>query len=130
MYKKRQLATKTEIRIHMAASYFAFVSRDPYEIAKAIGVTPNPVKQWAKTERWHDALDLVGYKGDRTLITKRPGRKSSKARERAYMAYQMLPEGLTPAEKRKRLRDATGESGNTVYNWVRQFESEKEGKPC
>ena len=43
-------------KIHAAATYFAFVSRDITAIAKAFGVDTRTIRRWAKDEEWEIAL--------------------------------------------------------------------------
>ena len=60
----------TTIKIHAAAFYFVYTSRDLHEIANVFGVTEYAVRKWAKTPQWEKALDVFGYTGDRDFITK------------------------------------------------------------
>ena len=56
-------------KIHAAATYFAFVSRDITAIAKAFGVDTRTIRRWAKDEEWEIALGNVNYTGDRSFET-------------------------------------------------------------
>ena len=46
----------TTIKIHAAAFYFVYTSRDLHEIANVFGVTEYAVRKWAKTPQWEKHL--------------------------------------------------------------------------
>ena len=64
-------------KIHAAATYFAFVSRDINAIAKAFGVDTRTIRRWAKENEWEIALGNVNYTGDRSFETQ-PARNTQR----------------------------------------------------
>ena len=56
-------------KIHAAATYFAFVSRDISEIAQAFSVDTRTIRRWQKDKEWDVALGNVNYTGDRSFET-------------------------------------------------------------
>lgn len=60
---------KPIVKIHCAAAYFAFVSRDINEIAEAFDTSDRTIRRWAEDPEWEAALDACGYTGDRNFET-------------------------------------------------------------
>ena len=60
---------KPIVKIHCAAAYFVFVSRDINEIAETFGTSNRTIRRWAEDEEWETALDACGYTGDRNFET-------------------------------------------------------------
>ena len=56
-------------KIHCAATYFVFVSRDINEIAETFDTSDRTIRRWAEDEEWETALDACGYTGDRNFET-------------------------------------------------------------
>ena len=64
-------------KIHAAACYFAFVTRDIKAIASYFDVNERTIRRWAKDEEWQIALQACGYTGDRNFEVK-PYRDASR----------------------------------------------------
>ena len=56
-------------KIHCAAAYFVFVSRDINEIAAAFDTSNRTIRRWAEDPEWDAALNACGYTGDRNFET-------------------------------------------------------------
>ena len=57
----------TTIKIHAVAFYFANISQDLRDIAKATGLGERQIRRYAETSEWQTALDVFGYTGDRNF---------------------------------------------------------------
>lgn len=60
---------KPIVRIHCAATYFVFVSRDINEIAETFGTSDRTIRRWTEDPEWETALDACGYTGDKSFET-------------------------------------------------------------
>ena len=116
-------------KIHAAATYFAFVSRDITAIAKAFGVDTRTIRRWAKDEEWEIALGNVNYTGDRSFETqpyRDTERDAGDTFEKARTLYiEALNTGV-PKHKLARLAaEATGLTPRRIRNWANRYGWEK-----
>ena len=103
-------------KIHCAACYFAFVSRDRDDIAKAFGVNPRTVTHWTETPEWESALDACGYSGERNF------RRTSKLRNRAREAYQTaLDNGVAKHQLATVAAKEVGLDARKMRDWARRY---------
>ena len=112
-------------KIHAAATYFAFVSRDISEIAQAFSVDTRTIRRWQKDAEWEIALQNVNYTGDRSFDTQ-PFRDTQRdAGDTFEKARQIYIEALRNGEPKHRLATiaakATGLTPRRIRNWARQF---------
>lgn len=56
-------------KLPVAAHQFAKVSRDINEIANTVQVSERTIRRWAETPEWTHALNIWGYRGDRSFET-------------------------------------------------------------
>ena len=124
---------KSIAKIHAAATYFAFVSRDINAIAQALGVDTRTIRRWAKDEEWEIALGNVNYTGDRNFETqpyRDTERDAGDTFEKARTLYiEALNTGV-PKHKRARLvAEATGLTPRRIRNWANRYGWAKEMKP-
>ena len=121
-------------KIHAAATYFAFVSRDITAIAQGVsGVDTRTIRRWAKDEEWEIALQNVNYTGDRSFETqpyRDTERDAGDTFEKARTLYiEALNTGV-PKHKRARLvAEATGLTPRRIRNWANRYGWAKEMKP-
>ena len=93
---------KPIVKIHCAAAYFVFVSRDINEIAETFGTSNRTIRRWAEDEEWETALDACGYTGDRNFETQ-PYRDTERDAgglfEKAREAYTVAMESGEPKHR-------------------------------
>ena len=115
----------TTIKIHAAAFYFVYTSRDLHEIANVFGVTEYAVRKWAKTPQWEKALDVFGYTGDRDFITKPTRdtvRDAGETFEKARKVYLEAMRNGEPTHKLATLAgEAVGLSRRRIHAWAQQY---------
>lgn len=59
------------VKIHAAAAYFAFRSRELQQIAKAVDVSEQTIRRWRDNEpEWEKTFQTIGYKGTRLFKKK------------------------------------------------------------
>ena len=120
-------------KIHAAATYFAFVSRDITAIAQAFGVDTRTIRRWAQDEEWEIALQNVNYTGDHSFETQ-PYRDTERdAGDTFEIARTLYIKALNtgvPKHKRARLAaEATGLTPRRIRNWANRYGWAKEMKP-
>lgn len=58
-----------DLKLPVAAHYFATVSQDINKIADTAQVSKRTIRRWAETPEWELALNIWGYEGDRSFET-------------------------------------------------------------
>ena len=115
----------TTIKIHAAAFYFVYTSRDLHEIANVFAVTEYAVRKWAKTPQWEKALDVFGYTGDRDFITKPTRdtvRDAGETFEKARKVYFQASRNGVPTHKLATLTgEAVGLPRRRIHAWATQY---------
>ena len=130
MPKKKDLA-----KIHGAAVYFAFVSRDIKEIAATFSVTDRTIRRWCEEEpEWGKALDACGYDEDRAFETKPtrdPSREVSKLYIKARTEYRILHQSGCPQHKLASLvaSNVKGLSQRRIREWAKKYAWLQEADP-
>lgn len=56
-----------DLKLPVAVYHFAKVSRDINKIANTVQVSERTIRRWAETPEWKLALNIWGYKGDRSF---------------------------------------------------------------
>ncbi len=112
-------------KIHAAATYFAFVSRDITAIAQAFSVDARTIRRWAKDEEWEIAMQNVNYTGERSFETqpyRDTERDAGDTFEKARTLYiEALNTGV-PKHKLARLAaKATGLTPRRIRNWANRY---------
>ena len=113
---------KSTTKIHCAAAYFAFVSRDITQIANAFGVNDRTIRRWAEDEEWQTALDACGYTGDRSFqlkLTRDTQRDAGDIFEKTREAYQnAIREGHPKHRWATIAAEAVGIRRRRVHQWA------------
>lgn len=106
-------------KIYAAATYFAFVSRDPNQIAKAFNQkNVRTVLRWAETEEWEEGLDACGYTGDRSFAYV-PAHDDFSEAHTVYVASIVLG---VPKHKRATLTaERVGLDPRDVRRWAKKY---------
>ena len=124
---------KSIAKIHAAATYFAFVSRDINAIAQVFGVDTRTIRRWAKDPHWEIALDTVNYTGERSFETqpyRDTERDAGDTFEKARTLYIEARNTGVPKHKRARLvAEATGLTPRRIRNWANRYGWATEMKP-
>ena len=120
-------------KIHAAATYFAFVSRDINAIAQVFGVDTRTIRRWAKDPHWEIALDTVNYTGDRSFETqpyRDTERDAGDTFEKARTLYiEALNTGVPKHKLASLTAKATGLTPRRIRNWANRYGWAKEMKP-
>ena len=119
-------------KIHAAAYYFAFISRDIDEIADAFGVSTDTIRKWEKTPEWENALSAFGYEGERSFASV-PKRDTIRERpeelEKAREVYLELLAAGEPLHRLPRLvEEQTGIPRRNVFEWAKRYNWRDEDK--
>ena len=113
---------KPIVKIHCAAAYFAFVSRDINEIADAFNTSNRTIRRWADDPEWEAALDACGYTGDRSFETQ-PYRDTERDAgglfEEAREAYTVAVKSGEPPHKLATIAaEAVDLPRRRVHDWA------------
>ena len=115
---------KPVAKIHAAAAYFVFVSRDPKQIAKAFNLkNVRTVHRWAETEEWEEVLDVCGYEGDRAFqhlpVSDTEGGTSFEDARQAYL--KTARDGVPQSQRAAVAAEAVGMTARKIRDWARRY---------
>ncbi|RKU28752.1 hypothetical protein C6497_08310 [Candidatus Poribacteria bacterium] len=113
-------------KIHGAAFYFAYISRDKKIIAEHFQVSVRTIERWSQTEAWQDALKVWGFTGDTTGFSSPPTRDiARKSRENFDRAQRLYIEALNAGEPDHKIAsivgEATGLPPSTIRRWAKRY---------
>lgn len=113
-------------RIHGAAFYFAYISRDKKIIAEHFQVSVRTIERWSQTDAWKDALNAWGFTGDNTGFSSPPTRDiARKSRENFDRAKRLYIETLNAGEPDHKIAsivgEATGLPPSTIRRWAKRY---------
>ena len=116
---------KPIIKIHCAATYFAFVSRDINQIAKAFKTSDRTVRRWETEPEWDDALDICNYTGDRSFETQ-PSRDTERENPDTFAeAETFYKTAVARGEPRHKIANLTARDTGVpirqIWEWARKF---------
>ena len=83
------------IKLHAAAFIFAKITRGAGEIADMLGITDKTVRRYTDDPEWDNALDELGYTGERSFTSakKRDAKRDTPEKyKRTYDLYLQLRE--------------------------------------
>ena len=113
---------KPIVKIHCAAAYFVFVSRDINEIAEAFDTSDRTIRRWSEDPEWESALDACGYTGDRSFETQpyRDTERDAGGRfEEARAAYTVAIKSGEPKHRWATIAaEAVGLPRRRVHDWA------------
>ena len=119
------LQKKSLVKIPAAAFYFARISRDIHQIAKAFDVTAWAVRRWAKTPEWKKALDVFGYTGTYRFTTqpkRDTARENGETFNRVRDTYINARQAGEPTHKLATIAEnATGIPRRRVHEWAIRY---------
>lgn len=111
------------IKLHAAAFIFAKITRGAGEIADMLGITDKTVRRYTDDPQWDNALDELGYTGERSFTSakKRDAKRDTPEKyKRTYDLYLQLREENTPQHRiASRVGEETGLPASTVRRWAR-----------
>ena len=111
-------------KIHMAAGFFAVVTRDASEIGEMMGMSSRNVIRYSKEPEWATALEAVGYTGDRTFRVNKYGRDPEGTAE-FKEAKEVYLKNQNTATSAWQCAVATAEEldliPRTVWNWSKRY---------
>lgn len=113
-------------RIHGAAFYYAYISRDKKIIAEHFQVSVRTIERWSQTEAWRDALKAWGFTGEPTDFSSPPKRDiATKSRENFDRAKRLYIEALNAGEPDHKIAsivgEATGLPPSTIRRWAKRY---------
>ena len=119
-------------KIHTAAAYFAFISRNIREIAEHFDVSDRTIRRWASDEEWDAALDACLYTGDRTFETQ-PRRDTQRENPDTFAeAETVYQAAIARSEPRHKVASLTSrETGvpiRKIWEWARKFNWREESE--
>ena len=119
------LRRKSLVKIPAAAFYFARISRDIHQIAKAFDVTEWAVRKWAKTYEWKEALDVFGYTGNHDFKTQ-PKRDTARENGETFTkvrdTYISARQAGEPKHKLATIAgNAAGVPRRRVHEWAMRY---------
>ena len=113
-------------KIHAAATYFVFISRDPKQIAKTFNLkNVRTVHRWAETPEWEEVLEVCGYEGDRSFQrlpggdTQDEGGTSFEKARRAYL--QTIAKGVPKHRRASVAAETVGIPARKIRDWARKY---------
>ena len=116
---------KPTVKIHCAATYFAFISRDINAIADAFKTSDRTIRRWAEAPEWDAALDTCGYTGDRSFETqpyRDTERDAGKRFEQARAAYNVAIKAGAPSHKLATIAaEKVGLPRRRVHDWAVKY---------
>ena len=113
-------------RIHGAAFYYAYISRDKKIIAEHFHVSVRTIERWSQTEAWKDALKAWGFTGETTDFSSPPRRDiARKSRENYDRAKRLYIEALNAGEPDHKIASIVGEATvlppSTIRRWAKRY---------
>lgn len=113
-------------RIHGAAFYYAYISRDKKIIAEHFHVSVRTIERWSQTEAWKDALKAWGFSGEKAGFSSPPKRDiATKSRENFDRAKRLYIEALNAGEPDHKIAsivgEATGLPPSTIRRWAKRY---------
>ena len=124
-WQNETLRKKSLVKIPAAAFYFARISRDVHKIAREFDVTEWAVRKWAKTFEWHEALNVLDYKGDRRFAiqpTRDAARENGEIFNKAQQAYQEALNAGTPYHKLATIAgERVGLPRRRIHDWAMKY---------
>lgn len=119
------------IKLH--AAVFQFVKEQTAtaeDIASYIGVSKRTMERWATTDAWHDALDALGYTGNRDWRGRgkkppdaaAPPRSAGLDFETVKTTYfAVLNEGVHPRNAAKITAERTRVNRRRIDRWIARY---------
>ena len=113
-------------KIHMAAGFFAVLTRDAEEIGEYMKMSARNVIRYSKESEWQTALEAVGYTGDRTFRVNRHGRDPERNNPELFQkAKAVYLENAKTATSGWQASVATAAAldliPRTVWNWAKRY---------
>lgn len=112
-------------KIHTAATYFAFVSREINQIAAQFKTSDRTIRRWAEDEEWDIALGACNYTGERSFEgqpSRDTERENAGTFAEAETVYKTAIARGEPRYKVARLTSQeTGVPIRKIWEWARKF---------
>ena len=109
-------------KIHCAAAYFIFVSRNINDIAAAFDTSDRTIRRWAEDPEWETALNACRYTGDRNFETqpyRDTERDAGRLFEAAREAYIVAVNSGEPKHRWATIAaEAVDLPRRRVHNWA------------
>jgi len=116
---------KPIVKIHCAATYFVFVSRDINEIAETFDTSDRTIRRWTEDPEWETALDACGYTGDKSFETQPSRDLERESGDVIDLAKSMYHDaraaGMRKGEASKHTAKIVNVSEKAIFNWRKRF---------
>ena len=104
---------KDNVKIHAAATYFVFVSRELQQIAKTFGLQERTIRRWRDDEpEWEKTLRTIGYTGTRLFKKRHTRDTESDAADFQRVKHAYRKERDQGVPKSRKIRDSVHR-----YDW-------------
>ena len=115
---------KPVVKIHAAACYFAFVSRDIQAIATQFDASDRTVRRWREEPEWDEALDICKYTGSRKFQVQ-PSRNNQRDHGNVFskvraVYIQAMKDGVANHRLATVTEAETGIDRRTIRRWAKQ----------
>lgn len=113
------------VRLHAAAFMFAKNPNIPVAtLAAEVEVSEGAIYRWAKLPEWDDALDKLGFTGERKFY-REPRRSLEReqgetVKEALALMDQLIEDGLTEKQAVTRAAERLNIPRRRVYEWNKQ----------
>ena len=114
-----------DIHIITAACLFTTYTRDAKEIADIMNTTDRTIHRYAKTDRWEEVLQIVGYEGERSFrveATRDPARDYGEVFEKAEEIFiAAVRQGHSNWKAAGIVEEKLAIKQKRALKWARQF---------
>ena len=111
------------IKLHAAAFIFAKITREAGQIADMLGITDKTVRRYTDDPEWDNALDDLGYTGDRSFTSAKKRDAKRDTPEKYKQAYDLYLQHKKENTPRHKIASSVGEEtdlpASTVRRWAR-----------
>ena len=117
--------------LHAAAFYLTkFPESTAEQVGAFVGKSKRTIQRWSKTAEWHNALDNLGFNGDRSW-RRNPHRDIQRdSGDEVALAKQLYlnarTKGITRGKADKAVAKVLGCSDKRIYHWRKRFGWEDE----
>ena len=109
------------IKLHAAAFIFAKITRAAGGIADMLGITDKTVRRYTDDPQWDNALDELGYTGERSFTSAKKRDAKRDTPEKYKQAYDLYLQHRKEKTPQHRIASRVGEETNLPASTVRRW---------
>lgn len=125
MSKPTKRDQQMRIKCSALAYHFEKGMRNAHDLADILNTRHELIRRWAKRPEFHEALDTLGYTGDRNFTRRRRDvTREQPAYETATRLYQQLADAGVPKDQRiKEVAHLLGGqySVQRINSWIKRY---------